>query len=114
MADCLFCKIASGGIPAKIVHQDDRIVAFEDINPQAPTHTLLIPRKHVPTLSDASPEDRELLGELMLAAARIAKDKGLDGTGYRVVANCREGAGQSVFHIHYHLLGGRPLTWPPG
>ncbi len=114
MSECLFCRIGKGEIPAKIVHQDDRIVAFEDINPQAPTHTLLITRKHIPTLSDATEEDRDLLGHLMLVAAGLAKQKGIDSSGYRVVANCREGAGQSVFHVHLHLLGGRVFRWPPG
>lgn len=112
--DCLFCRIVAGEIPAKIVHRDDRIVAFEDINPQAPTHTLLIPTRHIPTLSDATPGDRELLGDLLLAAAGLARRKGLDASGYRIVSNCQESAGQSVFHLHLHLLGGRRMTWPPG
>jgi len=114
MADCIFCKIARKEIPAKIVYEDRQVVAFEDINPQAPTHTLVIPKSHFPTLNDIGAEEEGLLGHMTLVATRIAKDKGLDATGYRVVANCLESAGQSVFHIHLHLLGGRRFTWPPG
>ena len=114
MTQCLFCGVVRGDIPAKILHRDDRIVAFEDINPQAPVHTLLIPVKHIQSLSEAGEEDRELLGDLLLAAARLAREGGVDATGYRVVTNCREAAGQSVFHLHVHLLGGRRFAWPPG
>ena len=114
MADCIFCKIAKKEIPSKIIYEDDKMVAFEDINPQAPTHTLLIPKKHIETLNHLQEEDAELMGYLMLKAKVIAEEKGLDKKGYRVVANCLESAGQSVFHIHFHLLGGRAFGWPPG
>jgi histidine triad (HIT) family protein len=114
MSDCLFCKIAAGEIPCKKVYEDERFYAFEDINPQAPTHVLVIPRKHIPTLNDVSDEDSDLLGGLILLASRIARDRGLDSRGFRLNANCLESAGQSVFHIHFHLLGGRPFGWPPG
>lgn len=114
MTECIFCSIASGEVPAKIVHQDSEIVAFEDVNPQAPTHILLIPREHIPTLLDTSEEHSGVLGKLQLTAVDIARKLGLDQSGFRLVTNCLEGAGQSVFHIHLHLLGGRRLGWPPG
>jgi histidine triad (HIT) family protein len=114
MADCLFCKIIAGLIPAKVVHRDEHCLGFLDINPQAPTHALFIPLKHVPTLNDASVEDRELLGHLVLAASNYAREKGFSEAGYRQVINCNRDGGQTVFHVHLHLLGGRPLTWPPG
>ena len=114
MADCIFCKIARKEIPATIVYEDRQVVAFEDLNPQAPVHTLVIPKSHFPTLNDVGAEEEGLLGHMMLVATRIARDKGLHESGYRVVANCLEAAGQSVFHIHLHLLGGRRFTWPPG
>ncbi len=112
MSDCLFCKIARGEIPSKQAYSDDRVYAFHDIAPKAPTHVLVIPRRHIPKLSDAGPEDRELVGEVVARAAAIARDLGLDH--YRLVANNGEGAGQSVFHLHFHVLGGRPMGWPPG
>jgi len=112
--DCLFCKIRDGKIPAKIVHRDDHCIGFEDIRPQAPTHVLFIPVEHIETVNDLSVEDREKVGHLFLAAAKLAKDRGFAGNGYRVVMNCNADAGQTVFHIHLHLLGGRPLSWPPG
>lgn len=112
--DCLFCKIASGEMDAEIVHQDDDVVAFEDINPQAPTHVLVIPRKHVPTVNELEAADDELLGKMARTASRVAEERGLADRGYRLVLNCKEGAGQSVFHIHMHMLGGRALSWPPG
>jgi histidine triad (HIT) family protein len=112
--DCLFCRIASGAIPADTVKQSDDWVAFRDINPQAPTHVLIIPREHIATLNDADPGHAELLGRLLLAAKEIAADEGIAEDGYRTVANCNAGAGQSVFHIHVHLLGGRVMGWPPG
>ena len=112
MSDCLFCKIATGQIPAKKVYDDVNVFAFHDIAPKAPTHVLVIPKKHIGRLADAGPEDRELLGEVVSRAAAIARDLGLEH--YRLVVNNGEGAGQSVFHIHFHLLGGRPLAWPPG
>lgn len=112
--DCLFCKISSGDIPAEIIHETDSILAFRDINPQAPTHVLIIPRRHVETINDLDAGDREMIGDLFLAAQEIAGAEGLAERGYRVVMNCNEGAGQSVFHVHLHLLGGRGLAWPPG
>lgn len=112
--DCLFCKIVDGALPADIVYEDDSLVAFRDVNPQAPTHVLLIPRRHVATMNDLQDDDASLAGELLLAASQIAADEGLADDGYRVVMNCNEAAGQSVFHIHLHLLGGRTMTWPPG
>ena len=114
MAECIFCKIARKDIPAKIVYDDRQVVAFEDINPQAPAHTLVISKSHIATLNDVGAEQEGLLGHMMLVAARVAKDKGLHSQGYRLVANCLESAGQSVFHIHLHLLGGRRFGWPPG
>ena len=111
--DCLFCKIAEGQIPADKVYEDDRIIAFRDISPQAPLHALIVPRKHIATLNDADEQDGDLFGHILLTAKRIAGEQGVE-TGYRVVANCGAPAGQSVFHIHFHVLGGRPLGWPPG
>jgi histidine triad (HIT) family protein len=112
--DCLFCKIAAGEIPAEVVKEDDRWVAFRDINPQAPVHILIIPRQHVPTLNDMGSDQAALLGELLLASKGIAADEGIAESGYRSVLNCNAGAGQSVFHVHLHLLGGREMGWPPG
>lgn len=112
--DCLFCRIAAGKIPAKIVFEDDSVVAFHDVAPQAPVHVLVIPRRHISTLLDTSPDDAELLGSLQARAVRIARDLGLDENGFRLVMNCLADAGQSVFHIHLHLLGGRKFGWPPG
>ena len=114
MADCLFCRIARKDIPARIVHEDPQVVAFEDINPQAPAHTLVIPKSHFATFNDVGAGEEALLGHMMVVAARVAKEKGLHEKGYRLVGNCQESAGQSVFHIHLHLLGGRRFTWPPG
>lgn len=114
MADCIFCKIGRKEIPSKIVYEDRQVVAFEDISPQAPTHILVIPKAHFATFNDVGAEQEALLGHMMVVAARIARDKGLSEQGYRLVGNCQEGAGQSVFHIHLHLLGGRRFAWPPG
>jgi histidine triad (HIT) family protein len=114
MSDCLFCRIAAGEISAEKVHEDEDMVAFRDINPQAPTHILLVPRKHVASLSAATSEDAALLGRILLAARDLASEEGIDADGYRVVNNCGPGAGQTVFHIHFHLLGGRDFRWPPG
>ena len=114
MADCLFCKIVAGEIPASFVYQDDRMVAINDINPQAPLHVLLIPRKHVATLNDITEADRTLVGELVAQAAQIAGERGFAARGYRTIFNCNREAGQTVFHLHLHLLAGRSLTWPPG
>jgi histidine triad (HIT) family protein len=112
--DCLFCKIIDGDVPADIVHENDSLVAFRDIAPKAPTHILLIPRRHIATMNDLEDDHTSLAGELFVTAAKIAADEGLAEDGYRVVMNCNEAAGQSVFHIHLHLLGGRPMSWPPG
>jgi len=114
MSECIFCKIAEGGIPAEVVYEDDQVLAFRDLNPQAPVHILVIPRKHIATLNDLDDGDAELMGRLYLAAKRIAADEGIAESGYRTVINCNAGAGQTVFHIHLHLLGGRPMGWPPG
>ena len=111
---CLFCKIIAGEIHASTVYEDDQLVAFSDINPQAPTHVLIVPKRHVSTLNDLSVADDELVGSMVRRAAAIAKEKGFDGPGYRTVFNCNAQAGQTVFHIHLHLLGGRNLAWPPG
>jgi len=110
--DCLFCKIIAGTIPGEFVHQDDRCVVVRDINPQAPTHVLVIPREHLESLDDASQKDEGLLGHLLRVGARVANDLGSEA--YRTVINTGAGAGQSVFHIHVHVLGGRPMNWPPG
>jgi len=116
MADsnCLFCKILSGDISADIVYESETAIAFRDINPQAPMHVLIIPRKHIATINDIADEDQSIVGSLYSAAREIASSEGLADEGYRVVMNCNEAAGQTVFHIHLHLLGGRPLGWPPG
>ena len=113
MSDCLFCRILSGEIPSKKVHEDERAYVFEDINPQAPTHILIIPKKHLRGLKEAEAEDAELLGYCQLVAARIARERKIE-EGYRTVFNVGPRAGQSVFHLHLHLLGGRSLSWPPG
>lgn len=111
---CLFCRIATGEIPAKKVYEDDEVIAFNDINPQAPTHILVVPRKHIATLDEMSEADTQTIGNVMLRAAQIARDQKLPSDGYRVVVNMGEAAGQTVFHIHFHLLGGRNFGWPPG
>ncbi|HET7587472.1 MAG TPA: histidine triad nucleotide-binding protein [Gammaproteobacteria bacterium] len=112
--DCLFCKIAAGEMNADIVFQDDDVVAFRDINPQASTHILIVPRRHVPTINDLVDEDAPLMGRLSMVARDLAAKEGIAEDGYRVVMNCNEGAGQTVWHIHLHLIGGRPMGWPPG
>jgi histidine triad (HIT) family protein len=112
--DCIFCKIAAGEIPATIVFEDEFAVAFRDINPQAPTHVLVIPRAHIASLNEASELDEALLGHLLRVAARVASSEGHAEGGFRTVINTGAGAGQTVFHVHVHLLGGRRLTWPPG
>lgn len=112
MEDCIFCKIASGEIPAARVYDDDQVVAFDDLNPQAPTHVLVVPREHIERISDIDEQQAELVGRLFVAANQVAQDRNLDD--YRLVMNCGEGAGQSVWHIHLHLLGGRNFSWPPG
>lgn len=113
VANCLFCRILRGEIPAKKVYEDAYTFAFEDINPQAPTHVLVVPKKHLAGLKEAQTEDAELIGRCHLAAAQIARERGIE-QGYRTVLNVGPGAGQSVFHLHVHLLGGRSLGWPPG
>lgn len=107
---CIFCKIINKEIPSKIVHEDEKIIAFEDINPQAPYHILLVPKKHVATLLEINEEDKELIGHLFLVANKIAKDKEIAEKGFRVIVNCNEEGGQKIFHLHFHLLGGRRLS----
>ena len=114
MTDCLFCKIIAGDIKAAIVHQDDDFVAIKDINPQAPLHVLILPRQHVATINDLTPANDSLVGAMFRLAASLAKQHGYAERGYRTVFNCNSEAGQSVFHIHLHLLAGRPMGWPPG
>ena len=114
MTDCLFCKIIGGQIPGQFVYQDDQLVAIKDVNPQAPLHALIIPRKHIATLNELDPADDTLVGSMHRAAAAIAKEHGYADRGYRTVFNCNREAGQTVFHIHLHLLAGRGLSWPPG
>ena len=111
---CLFCRIASGEIPAKKVYEDDELIAFDDINPQAPMHVLVVPKRHVATLNDLGDDDDRLVGAMVRRAAAIAAARGYDARGYRTVFNCNADAGQTVFHIHLHVLGGRALAWPPG
>ena len=113
-AACLFCRIVSRAIPAEIVAETDRLSAFKDIHPQAPTHLLVVPKEHIPSLADASESHASLMGELILFAARLARQYQLVQPGYRLVVNCGTGAGQSVWHLHVHVLGGRSLQWPPG
>ena len=112
--DCLFCRIRDGHIPAKPVHSDAHCFVLQDINPQAPTHLLVIPNKHVPTVNDLGPDDHALVGHLFATAAAMARARGLSESGYRIVVNTQADAGQTVFHLHVHVLGGRPLGWPPG
>ena len=112
--DCIFCKVAAGEIPAETVYEDEQVVAFRDINPVAPTHVLIIPRKHIPTVNDLQPDDAEVVGQLSLAAKKVAAELGVADEGYRLNINTNAGAGQSVFHLHMHLLAGRSFNWPPG
>lgn len=114
LMNCLFCKIAQGAIPASVVFEDDEIMAFRDLNPQAPKHLLIIPKQHIATLNDASDEHQALLGKMILGAKKIAQTEGISDAGYRLVFNINPDGGQTVFHIHLHLLGGRHMTWPPG
>ncbi len=114
MENCLFCNIANGQIPAKIVYQDEDVVAFEDIHPQAPHHILIIPRRHIASMNDLTLDDGQLLAVIFSVAAKLAQKLGLDKSGYRFVTNVGPDAGQSVFHLHFHLLGGRSMAWPPG
>jgi len=114
MSDCLFCKIIRKEIPARIVYEDEELLAFDDIRPQAPVHTLIIPKKHLPTLKEATENEAALLGKILIRARAIAAEKGIDKSGFRIVLNCGPDSGQEVFHLHFHLLGGRRFGWPPG
>lgn len=111
--DCLFCKIIDKNIPAQIVYEDDKVLAFNDINPQAPFHALIIPKKHISTLNDIQEDDAELVGHMLLAAGKIAKKQGFAESGYRTVFNCNQDGGQTVYHIHLHVLAGKAMGWPP-
>ena len=112
--NCIFCKIADGSIPARFVYEDKTVVGFEDLNPQAPQHILFIPRKHLVSMAELTPADNDLLGNLFMAANQVARERGLADTGYRFVSNVGVDGGQTVLHLHFHLLGGRKMTWPPG
>lgn len=114
MSDCIFCKIASGDIPGDIVYQDDRVIAVNDIDPKAPVHILIMPKKHIPSLNEIDDSNKDIMAHILTVAANLAKAKGVAEKGYRIVNNCGVQGGQSVEHIHFHLLGGRSLTWPPG
>lgn len=114
MTDCVFCKIVAGEIPAKIVFEDDDVLAFEDLSPQAPQHVLVIPKKHIATLNDLTVEDAPVIGRMTRVAAQVARDRGFAENGYRTVMNCNQQGGQTVYHIHMHVLGGRGMSWPPG
>ena len=114
MSDCIFCRIGAGEVPATKVHEDDLLFAIEDIHPAAPTHVLIIPKRHVETLLDLGAQDHEMIGQIYSVAAGIARARGFAQPGYRVVANCNRDGGQTVFHVHFHLLAGRSLSWPPG
>jgi histidine triad (HIT) family protein len=114
MADCLFCKIIRREIPGKIVYEDDELLALEDINPQAPTHLLVVPKRHIESLNALEDGDDQIVGAIVRRAAAIAKERGISGGGYRTVFNTNRDAGQTVFHIHLHVLGGRSMAWPPG
>jgi len=113
-SDCLFCKIGAGEIVAKVIYETDEVMGFRDINPQAPTHVLIIPKRHIATINDLAEGDTDTVGKLYLAARDIARQEGFAEPGYRMIMNCNAAAGQTVFHIHLHLLGGRDFTWPPG
>jgi histidine triad (HIT) family protein len=114
MTDCLFCKIRDGQIPANLTYRDEEVIAFKDVNPRAPFHQLVVPTRHVPSLSTAVPDDAALFGRLMLTGAQLARDAGYGDSGFRVVMNAGRDAGQTVFHVHLHVLAGRVLAWPPG
>ena len=114
MVDCLFCKILKGQIPAAIIYEDERLIAFKDINPQAPLHALIVPKRHIASLNDLAPDDDALVGEMVRRAAAIAGQQGYADRGFRTVFNTNAEAGQTVFHIHLHVLAGRGLSWPPG
>lgn len=112
--NCIFCRIVNKEIPAKVVYEDDKVFAFHDINPQAPYHILVIPKKHLSTLLEISEEDKDIIGHIYMTINKIAQDLGFAERGFRVVVNCKEEAGQTVFHVHFHVLAGRPMDWPPG
>ncbi len=114
MSDCIFCKIVNGDIPADKVYEDEDVLAFRDLGPQAPVHVLVIPKAHIATLNDLGTADAAVMGKLYLAAGKVATELGIAESGYRTVMNCNAQGGQTVFHIHLHLLGGRQMTWPPG
>lgn len=114
MSDCLFCRMVAGEIKPDVVYEDEAVLAFRDINPQAPTHVLVIPKRHISTINDIEDGDAELIGRLYLGAKKVAALEGIADEGYRVVMNCNTAAGQTVFHLHLHLLGGRNMSWPPG
>ncbi len=114
MGDCLFCKIAEGEISSGLVYSDEQVVAFKDIHPQAPVHLVVIPRRHLSRVSEVGEDDAQLMGNLVVVANQLARKFNVVESGYRLVVNCNAGAGQSVFHLHLHLLGGRPMRWPPG
>jgi histidine triad (HIT) family protein len=113
-SDCLFCRIAAGEAPARIVYRDEGLFAIDDIHPQAPMHVLVIPRRHVATLNDLAPADDGLVGEMIRRAAALARERGVADTGYRTIFNCNRGAGQTIYHLHLHVIAGRHLSWPPG
>ena len=114
MNDCLFCKIINGDIPSDKVYEDDKVYAFSDINPTAPVHILIIPKEHISTINDLTEDNNEIIGHIFNVAKKIANDKGIAEDGYRIVSNCNKAAGQTVFHIHFHLIGGREMGWPAG
>lgn len=114
MTDCLFCGMINGEIPSELIYDDKEIIAFKDINPQSPNHILIVPRRHINSLSEMEEVDKDLAGRLLFTARKIAQDQGISDKGYRVVINNGQNGGQTVFHLHLHLLGGRPLAWPPG
>lgn len=114
MSSCLFCRIINREIQGSIVYEDDRLIAFNDVNPQGPTHVLIVPKRHIASLNDLTPDDDQMVGEMARRAAAIAKERGISAGGYRTVFNTNRDGGQTVFHIHLHLIGGRPMHWPPG
>lgn len=114
MSDCIFCKIVKGEVPSKKVYEDDKVLAFEDINPQAPVHILVIPKEHIPSIKDVNEDNIDVIGHIHLVIKKLAEEKGIYQDGFRIVNNCGEKGGQTVGHLHYHLLGGRQMMWPPG
>ena len=112
--ECIFCNIIDGKVPSKEIYRDDVYYAFEDINPQAPVHFLIVPIKHIPTVNDITEEDKDLIGGMLLLAKKLAKEKGVSESGYRLILNCQKDAGQVIYHIHLHIIGGRVMKWPPG